>query len=149
MPDANNCPCLVSSTSRRFVGLRDDCWRAALAAHGRSRAAAHDLVAALRIAPVTRCRGGCRQRAAERSGWTVDPPDGTHEYGEGADWAVHVALWQDGAVVGPSRPRSRRHARHRTGTGAAATVHRTAPAITSRSWAPYAAINVVKRSAPT
>jgi 3'(2'), 5'-bisphosphate nucleotidase len=32
--------------------------------------------------------------------WIIDPLDGTREYGEGrADWAVHVALWQDGQLV--------------------------------------------------
>jgi len=31
--------------------------------------------------------------------WIIDPLDGTREYGEGrADWAVHVALWQDGEL---------------------------------------------------
>ncbi len=32
--------------------------------------------------------------------WIIDPLDGTREYGEGRDdWAVHVALWQEGDVV--------------------------------------------------
>jgi 3'(2'), 5'-bisphosphate nucleotidase len=32
--------------------------------------------------------------------WIIDPLDGTREYSEGrADWAVHVALWEDGALV--------------------------------------------------
>jgi len=32
--------------------------------------------------------------------WIVDPLDGTREYSEGrSDWAVHVALWQDGDLV--------------------------------------------------
>ena len=32
--------------------------------------------------------------------WIIDPLDGTREYSEGrADWAVHVALWADGALV--------------------------------------------------
>jgi 3'(2'), 5'-bisphosphate nucleotidase len=33
--------------------------------------------------------------------WIVDPLDGTREYGEEGrtDWAVHVALWQGGALV--------------------------------------------------
>lgn len=33
--------------------------------------------------------------------WIVDPLDGTNEYGEYGrpDWAVHVALWADGALV--------------------------------------------------
>ena len=33
--------------------------------------------------------------------WIIDPLDGTWEYGMGrADWAVHIALWQRGAVAG-------------------------------------------------
>src|SRR3954469_8666770 len=32
--------------------------------------------------------------------WIIDPLDGTREFSEGrSDWAVHVALWQDGALV--------------------------------------------------
>jgi 3'(2'), 5'-bisphosphate nucleotidase len=33
--------------------------------------------------------------------WIVDPLDGTNEFGERqrADWAVHVALWQEGQLV--------------------------------------------------
>jgi 3'(2'), 5'-bisphosphate nucleotidase len=33
--------------------------------------------------------------------WVVDPLDGTNEFGEPGrvDWAVHVALWQSGALV--------------------------------------------------
>jgi 3'(2'), 5'-bisphosphate nucleotidase len=33
--------------------------------------------------------------------WIVDPLDGTREYGEPGrtDWAVHVALWQDGELT--------------------------------------------------
>ena len=32
--------------------------------------------------------------------WIVDPLDGTREYSEGRhDWAVHVALWEDGDLV--------------------------------------------------
>ncbi|MGO8958470.1 MAG: 3'(2'),5'-bisphosphate nucleotidase CysQ [Streptosporangiaceae bacterium] len=33
--------------------------------------------------------------------WIIDPLDGTREYGEPgrSDWAVHVALWQDGDLV--------------------------------------------------
>jgi len=33
--------------------------------------------------------------------WIVDPLDGTREFGEvpRTDWAVHVALWQDGELV--------------------------------------------------
>src|SRR5581483_11510076 len=33
--------------------------------------------------------------------WIVDPLDGTREFGEGGrtDWAVHVALWVNGALA--------------------------------------------------
>jgi 3'(2'), 5'-bisphosphate nucleotidase len=84
--------------------------------------------------------------AAERV-WIVDPLDGTHEYGEGrADWAVHVALWEAGALVAGA-----------VALPVAGLTLATEPApalpplrdgrprlITSRSWAPYAAINVVE-----
>ncbi|MGH3328327.1 MAG: inositol monophosphatase family protein, partial [Streptomycetales bacterium] len=41
-----------------------------------------------------------RRRTAERV-WIVDPLDGTREFGEAGrdDWAVHVALWQQGELV--------------------------------------------------
>ncbi|PZF85480.1 3'(2'),5'-bisphosphate nucleotidase CysQ [Jiangella anatolica] len=39
-------------------------------------------------------------RPAARRVWIVDPLDGTREFGEGRDdWAVHVALWQDGDLA--------------------------------------------------
>ncbi len=48
-------------------------------------------------------------RLTARRVWVVDPLDGTREYGEAApsadapagrtDWAVHVALWEDGDLV--------------------------------------------------
>jgi 3'(2'), 5'-bisphosphate nucleotidase len=40
-------------------------------------------------------------RLAARRVWIVDPLDGTREFGEPgrADWAVHVALWQDGELA--------------------------------------------------
>lgn len=35
--------------------------------------------------------------------WVIDPLDGTREYAEGrADWAVHVALWERGALAAGS-----------------------------------------------
>lgn len=41
-----------------------------------------------------------RRLTAERV-WIIDPLDGTREFGEPgrADWAVHVALWQRGALA--------------------------------------------------
>lgn len=42
-----------------------------------------------------------RARLTARRVWIVDPLDGTREFGEvgRADWAVHVALWQDGELA--------------------------------------------------
>lgn len=42
-----------------------------------------------------------RSRLSSDRVWIVDPLDGTNEYGEYGrpDWAVHVALWADGALV--------------------------------------------------
>ena len=41
-----------------------------------------------------------RTRLAARRVWIIDPLDGTREFGEPGrtDWAVHVALWQDGEL---------------------------------------------------
>lgn len=40
-------------------------------------------------------------RLSARRVWIVDPLDGTREFSEAGrdDWAVHVALWQDGELV--------------------------------------------------
>jgi 3'(2'), 5'-bisphosphate nucleotidase len=40
-------------------------------------------------------------RLSARRVWIVDPLDGTREFGEAGrtDWAVHVALWQDGELT--------------------------------------------------
>lgn len=40
-------------------------------------------------------------RLSARRVWIVDPLDGTREFGEPGrtDWAVHVALWQDGELI--------------------------------------------------
>ena len=39
-------------------------------------------------------------RLAATRVWIIDPLDGTREFSEGrADWAVHVALWQDGELT--------------------------------------------------
>lgn len=42
-----------------------------------------------------------RNRLGARRVWIVDPLDGTREYTEEwrTDWAVHVALWQDGELT--------------------------------------------------
>lgn len=40
-------------------------------------------------------------RLGARRVWIIDPLDGTREFGEPGrtDWAVHVALWQDGELI--------------------------------------------------
>jgi 3'(2'), 5'-bisphosphate nucleotidase len=41
-----------------------------------------------------------RARLSASRLWIIDPLDGTREYSEGRhDWAVHVALWEDGDLV--------------------------------------------------
>ena len=44
---------------------------------------------------------GEHDRLSARRVWIIDPVDGTREYSEPPrdDWAVHVALWQEGALV--------------------------------------------------
>ncbi|RNL62585.1 3'(2'),5'-bisphosphate nucleotidase CysQ [Nocardioides marmoriginsengisoli] len=44
---------------------------------------------------------GERDRLSTPRVWIIDPVDGTREYSEPPrdDWAVHVALWQEGALV--------------------------------------------------
>ncbi|WP_053207318.1 3'(2'),5'-bisphosphate nucleotidase CysQ [Jiangella muralis] len=40
------------------------------------------------------------ERLTARRVWIIDPLDGTREFGDGRDdWAVHVALWQDGELA--------------------------------------------------
>ena len=56
-------------------------------------------------------------RLSARRVWIVDPLDGTREFSEldRDDWAVHVALWEDGELVAGRRgaPRSGSGAQHR------------------------------------
>jgi 3'(2'), 5'-bisphosphate nucleotidase len=44
---------------------------------------------------------GAHDRLTTPRVWIIDPVDGTREYSEPPrdDWAVHVALWQEGALV--------------------------------------------------
>lgn len=44
---------------------------------------------------------GAHDRLTASRVWIIDPVDGTREYSEPPrdDWAVHVALWQEGALV--------------------------------------------------
>jgi 3'(2'), 5'-bisphosphate nucleotidase len=86
-----------------------------------------------------------RARLTAERVWIVDPLDGTNEYGENrADWAVHVALWQDDELSDAA-----------VGMPCIDTVFSTDPApmleprahgkpriVTSRMRAPYAAVIV-------
>jgi 3'(2'), 5'-bisphosphate nucleotidase len=100
---------LATEAGVRLVALRDDLferghpgWRVMdegdLAGH-------RFLMAALAEArpqdPVLSEEGVDRSdRLSSRRVWIVDPLDGTNEYGEGRpDWAVHVALVEDGTPI--------------------------------------------------
>ena len=102
-----------------------------------------------------------RRRLAQRRVWIVDPLDGTREYGEPGreDWAVHIALWADGALVAgavalpalgevyatddpPSRPRPPAHPAHPTTPTPTHPTHPTHPGpriVVSRSRPPAVA----------
>src|SRR5690606_16028606 len=49
----------------------------------------------------TRAERADTRRLTARRVWIVDPLDGTREFGEPgrSDWAVHVALWEDGRLA--------------------------------------------------
>ncbi len=86
-----------------------------------------------------------RKRVGAPRVWIVDPLDGTNEYGEGrADWAVHIALWEETALTAAA-----------VSLPSIDTVFSTSPApvvppkeglkprlVTSRNRAPYAAVLV-------
>ena len=89
-----------------------------------------------------------RTRMTNNRVWIIDPLDGTNEYGENrADWAVHVALWEDGELTAGA-----------VALPAVDTVFSTDPApqlaprpdgkwrlVTSRNRAPYAAVVVANK----
>ena len=137
-----------------LVELRERMWRGGrplVAGDGRRR---HGEPAVPRrrartgCAPTTPCcpRRASRTRAGSRSDrvWIIDPLDGTREYGEPGrhDWAVHVALWADGALR--RRRRQPAGARRRVRDRSAAGRCRRSSA-SGRGWsrrataAPYAA----------
>ena len=90
-----------------------------------------------------------RRRLSADRVWIVDPLDGTNEYGERgrSDWAVHVALWQEGELTAAA-----------VSLPAHDAVFATDPAplhpprrydkpriVTSRNRAPYAAVLIADR----
>ena len=84
--------------------------------------------------PTTPC--SARRARTTRSGstsdrvWIVDPLDGTREYSEPPrdDWAIHVALWQDGDLVAGAvaQPGHGDHVQHRRAADRAAAQRRPA-----------------------
>ena len=78
--------------------------------------------------------------------WIIDPLDGTREFGEPGrdDWAVHVALWQDGAFGAAAVSLPAINAVFSTDPAPPLPkVRRERPRlITSRSRAPYSAVLV-------
>ncbi len=69
--------------------------------------ASHDLLMALfarhRAGDAVLSEEGCDDKARLKASrvWIIDPVDGTREFSEPPrdDWAIHVALWQDGELV--------------------------------------------------
>jgi 3'(2'), 5'-bisphosphate nucleotidase len=100
---------LATEAGRLLVGLRRELW-----AKGASSwqvmdsgdLAAHRFLvgglAGARPGDVVMSEEGAddRRRTTAERVWIVDPLDGTNEYGEPGrhDWAVHVALWERGAL---------------------------------------------------
>jgi 3'(2'), 5'-bisphosphate nucleotidase len=87
-----------------------------------------------------------RRRLAASRVWIVDPLDGTREYGEPGrtDWAVHVALWADGALVAAAVALPALGTVHGTDPAAAGSV----PQVPARSSGDEGLRFVVSRSRP-
>jgi 3'(2'), 5'-bisphosphate nucleotidase len=98
---------LAQEAGQRLLALRADGDVAAETLRERGDRLSHEYLTAelarLRSADAVLSEEGADDatRLAARRVWIVDPLDGTREFGEAgrADWAVHVALWQDGDLV--------------------------------------------------
>jgi len=113
---------LASSAGQLLLTLRADAGYATAASSGNPAGVACVAAADVRrqgdlrsqqhlAAELQRLRPGdavLSEEAADTTGrlsasrvWIIDPLDGTREFGEPgrSDWAVHVALWQDGDLV--------------------------------------------------
>ena len=97
---------LASGAGRALVALRNNDPEAdpsTLGARGDAAAQAYLLDALRRRVPddailSEEMADDAARLSADRV-WIIDPLDGTREYREGrSDWAVHVALWADGAL---------------------------------------------------
>lgn len=82
---------------------------------------------------------GTHDRRTAKRVWIIDPVDGTREYSEPPrdDWAVHVALWEDGELVAGAVAQP----------GLGTTFHTGAPDVVPPSSAPRPRI-AVSRSRP-
>jgi 3'(2'), 5'-bisphosphate nucleotidase len=80
--------------------------------------------------------------------WIIDPLDGTNEYGEGrADWAVHIALWEDDALTAGAVSLPSIDTVFATDPAVVVppkTPHTKPRLVTSRNRAPYAAVLVAE-----
>jgi 3'(2'), 5'-bisphosphate nucleotidase len=98
---------LARDAGRRLLTLRDSNAAAPDALRSAGDRLSHEYLTAelsrLRPADAVLSEEGAddRSRVAARRVWIIDPLDGTREFGEPGrtDWAVHVALWQDGDLV--------------------------------------------------
>ncbi len=74
-----------------------------------------------------------KRRLTSRRVWIVDPLDGTREFSEPPrdDWAVHVALWEDGDLVAGAVAQPGLDTTFSTGSPAAVP-ERTSPAVADR-----------------
>ncbi len=108
--DAELATRLAVEAGRLLVDLRERMWQRGAASWQVMDAgdqAAHRLIvdelAAARPHDVVLSEEGAddRRRLSSDRVWIVDPLDGTNEYGEPGrvDWAVHIALWQQGELT--------------------------------------------------
>jgi 3'(2'), 5'-bisphosphate nucleotidase len=123
---------LAQEAGRRLLGLRGE-GGPADSLRGRGDRLSHEFLTAelARVRPddAVLSEEGLDDpaRLCARRVWIIDPLDGTREFGEEGrtDWAVHVALWQDGdlaagAVALPAQRRVLSTADHGPATGAVA-----------------------------
>lgn len=108
--DAELASRLAVQAGRLLVELRERMWEQGAsswqimdAGDQRSHRFLMDELAAARPGDVVLSEEGAddRRRLSAKRVWIVDPLDGTNEYGEPGrpDWAVHVALWDQGELT--------------------------------------------------
>lgn len=89
-----------------------------------------------------------QDRLSNNRVWIIDPLDGTNEYGEGrADWAVHIALWENEALTAGAVSLPSIHSVFSTDPPHVVpdkVVGQKPRLVTSRNRAPYAAVLVAE-----